>query len=151
MEYPMYPGELLDLCSEILTEGNVRLSMTMGIVSHIEDEKYEIVSVKSLTNVFVAGESFQLQDTYCRDVYRTGETIALTEMGGQPGLQSHPLYSFLPLEAYISAPILFNGEIWGTLNFSSMIVKPETFSDSEVDFVNSSAMLISLALSEIDS
>lgn len=145
----MNPGELLGLYMEILTEGNNRFSATMGIVSHIENNEYEIVAVESLANVFVSGESFPLHQTYCRDVYSTGKTIALTELDGKPGLQCHPLYKDLPIEAYISTPILKHGVIWGTLNFSSYILKPLPFSDSDIEFIESSAKRITLALSEM--
>ena len=121
----------------------------MGIVSHIENDEYEIVAVKSLANVFVSGESFPLHQTYCREVYSTGKTIALTEIDGKPGLRCHPLYKDLPIEAYISTPILKHGVIWGTLNFSSYILKSHPFSDNDIEFIESSAKRISLALSDI--
>lgn len=121
----------------------------MGIVSHIENNEYEIVAVKSIGNVYVPGESFPLNQTYCRDVYSTGKTMALTELDGKPGLQCHPLYKNLPIEAYISTPILKHGVIWGTLNFSSMILKSHPFSDSDIEFIESAAKRISSALSEL--
>jgi GAF domain-containing protein len=117
----MEPGELQNLYDEILTEGNTIFSTTMGIVSHIENNEYEIIAVKSIADVFVSGESFPLNQTYCRDVISTGKTIAITELDGKPGLQCHPLYKDLPIESYISTPILKRSIIWGTLNFSSMI------------------------------
>ena len=145
----MEPYELQNLYNVILTEGNNRLSTTMGIVSHIENDEYKIVAVKSIGDVFVSGESFPLYKTYCRDVYSTGETIALTELDGKPGLECHPLYKALPLEAYISTPVLKHGVIWGTLNFSSMVLISTPFSYGDIEFIESSAKRISLALSEI--
>jgi GAF domain-containing protein len=147
--YLMEPYELQNLYNVILTEGNNRFSTTMGIVSHIENDEYEIVAVKSIGDVFVSGESFPLFNTYCRDVYSTGKTIALTELDGIPGLECHPLYKDLPLEAYISTPILKHGVIWGTLNFSSMVLKSFPFSDNDIEFIESSAKRIELALSEV--
>jgi GAF domain-containing protein len=143
----MKTGELHDLYDEILTVGNNLFSTTMGIVSHIENDEYEIVAVKSIANVFVPGESFPLHETYCRDVCRTGKTIALTELDGKPGLQCHPLYKNLPIEVYISTPIEKHGIIWGTLNFSSMIFRSQPFSDSEIEYIEYSAKRISSALS----
>ena len=145
----MKPAELHSLCNEILADGNNRFSTTMGIVSHVEDDEYEIIAVKSIANVFVSGESFPLSQTYCRDVCSTGKTIAITELEGKPGLQCHPLYKDLPIEAYISTPILKHGEIWGTLNFSSMVLRSQPFSDSDIEFIKSSAQRISFALSDI--
>ena len=145
----MEPYELQNLYNAILTEGNNRLSTTMGIVSHIDNDEYEIVAVKSIGDVFVSGESFPLYKTYCRDVYKTGNTIALTELDGKPGLECHPLYKDLPLEAYISTPVLKHGAIWGTLNFSSMVLKSTPFSSDDIEFIESSAKRIALELSKI--
>jgi len=140
--------ELQLLYEVILTEGNNIFSTTMGIISRIENNEYEIVAVKSIGDVFVSGESFPLYQTYCRDVYSSGKTIALTELDGKPGLECHPLYKNLPLEAYISTPILKHGVIWGTLNFSSMIQKSSPFSDNDIEFIESAAKRIASALSE---
>lgn len=145
----MEKSELQRLYDEILTEGNNIFSTTMGIVSHIVNDEYEIVAVKSISNVFVSGESFPLNQTYCRDVCSNGKTIAITELEGKPGMQCHPLYNNLPIEAYISTPILKRGIIWGTLNFSSMILRSQPFSDSDIEFLESSAERISLALSDM--
>ena len=145
----MNPDDLQSLYNEILTEGNNLFSTTMGIVSHIINDEYEIVAVKSIGNVFVSGESFPLNQTYCRDVYSTGKTIALTELDGKPGLQCHPLYTNLPIEVYISTPILKHEIIWGTLNFSSIKIKSHPFSISDIKFIESSAKRISLALSDM--
>jgi len=145
----MKPDELHSLYNEILTEGNNLFSTTMGIVSHVEDDEYEIVAVKSIANVFVSGESFPLNQTFCRDVCSTGKTIALTELDDKPGLQCHPLYKDLPIEVYISTPIEKHGIIWGTLNFSSMILRPQPFSESDIKFIESSAKRISLTLSDM--
>ena len=135
------------LCNDLLEEGRERLLMTMGIVSHIESDRYKIIAVSSLTGVFVAGEDFELKDTYCRDVYEQQKTIALTELDGVTGLQLHPLYESLPLEAYISAPIFVNNAIWGTINFSCMKIRDISFTQDDIDFINSAAKKLSVELS----
>lgn len=120
----------------------------MGIVSHIERDRYEIVAISSSTGVFVAGEDFPLKDTYCRDVYEQGKTIALTEMEGVSGLQRHPLYDTLPLEVYIGTPILVANKVWGTINFSCMKLRKNAFTNEDIDFIESAAKEVS---KEIDS
>ena len=139
----MYSPKLKALCNHLLETGREKLSMSMGIVSHIECDRYEIVAVSSLTGVFVAGEDFELKDTYCRDVYEQKKTIALTELEGIAGLQLHPLYESLPLEAYISTPIFVDNKGWGTVNFSCMKIRDNNFSSDEVEFIESAAQKIS--------
>lgn len=145
-ERALYSYDFRSLCNEILEIGLGELSMGMGIVSQIENNKYEIIAVKSSVEVFVPGEIFPLKDTYCRVVVDRAETVALTEFDGHPGLQRHPLYENLALEAYISTPIFRGDSIWGTLNFSSMQLSPSPFTDMDIEFVEMSAERISAAL-----
>lgn len=143
----MIPHELKKQCDSILEQGCEKLGLSMGIVSYVNDNRYEIVSVHSDTGVFVAGESFPLGDTYCRDVVSSEKTIALTEIDGVPGMQHHPLYHVLALEAYISTPIFKDARVWGTLNFSSMRVRPNKFSAEEINYVEVTAVKISALVS----
>ncbi len=131
----MYSLELRTLSKEILEKGRQRFDLEMGIVSRISGDEYTILDVSSQSNVFVAGDTFSLQDTFCRDVVKTGSTIAIKELGGNKHLSAHPLYINLPLRAYISTPIMVDNAIWGTLNFSSLKAGGEPFTDEDIQFI----------------
>lgn len=133
-------------CEPFLKEGCEKLNLSMGVVSHIQGDSYQIAAVLCDTGVFVAGEIFPLGDTYCRDVVSSKKTIAITDFEGVKGMQRHPLYHILALEAYISTPIIVKGLVWGTLNFSSMRVRDHEFSAEEIEFVESSAAKIATLL-----
>ena len=139
----MSDAELKELCEEVLEEVLFELDLSVGIVSKIDGASYSIVAVKSDTGVFKAGEAFELKDTYCREVIEKRQTIALTQLDDTPGLCKHPLYSGLPLESYISAPIMMADKVWGTLNFSSMITRESEFSLEEIELVETRAKQIS--------
>ena len=126
-------------CDKALTDGINRLGLEFGIVSRIEDELYEVFCVVSQTNVFQKGEKFPLQLTYCREVFSKNKTIALTEIEGIPGLAMHPLYMPMALEAYIGSPIINGSRVWGTINFTSMRVRAQAFSEEEKRFVEDAA------------
>jgi len=147
----MYSQELKALSGKLLSEGRQCLGLSLGIVSRIIDEDYEIVAVCSDTGVFVAGETFALKDTYCREVVTKKQTIALTEMEGSRGLQKHPLYGNLPLEAYISSPILVDDTVWGTINFSSMKLREKSFSSEEVALVEDAAQQLTTLIAQSNS
>ena len=138
----MGEARLKKLCEEILEEGLTELDLSVGIVSKIDGSSYFIVAVRSDSGVFQAGEAFELKDTYCREVIEKKRTVALTQLDDTPGLCKHPLYSGLPLESYISAPIVVAAKVWGTLNFSSMIIRESEFSRKEIDWVETSAKQI---------
>ncbi len=135
------------LCEEIISECLKTLSLSTGAVSHIENGTYTLIAVKSDCYPFSPGEVFHLQDSYCRDVIDSGQTIGLINLRGEPCLFKHPLYEGLPLDTYIGTPIYKNGNAWGTLNFSSMLERFHPFTAEEIRFIEAEAALISLALS----
>lgn len=145
----MLPKQLIDSCHELINQGVDQLHMPVGIVSHIYNDLYEIVTINSEMDEFIQGAIFPLSNTYCRDVYRTDKTIAITEIDHVLGMQLHPLYVSLPVEAYISAPIHHNGSVWGTVNFTSAKIRP-SFSKADIERVEQYAGTISKWLTECD-
>jgi GAF domain-containing protein len=145
----MLPKKLIDSCHELINRGVNDLDMPVGIVSHIYNDLYEIVTINSEMDEFIQGAVFPLSNTYCRDVYRTDKTIAITEIDHVLGMQLHPLYVSLPVEAYISAPINYNGSVWGTVNFTSAKIRP-AFTKAEIKLVEQYAETVSQYLAKID-
>jgi GAF domain-containing protein len=145
----MLPTLLIDSCHDLINRGVEQLDMPVGIVSHIYNDLYEIVTINSEMDEFIQGAVFPLSKTYCRDVYRTDKTIAITEIDHVLGMQLHPLYVSLPVEAYISAPIHHNGSVWGTVNFTSAKIHP-AFTKAEIELVEQYAETIGKCLAEID-
>ncbi len=139
----MIDQEIKALCKEVLEEGLEIFDLSLGIVSRVDDSSYKVIAVMPEGGAFKAGESFALKDTYCREVVAKQSTVALTHLRGAPGLCKHPLYTGLPLESYISAPIMVSGKVWGTLNFSSMKIRNEEFCDEEIQLIESRAEFIS--------
>ncbi|MBQ0753287.1 MAG: GAF domain-containing protein [Gammaproteobacteria bacterium] len=146
----MSGAELRHWCEGLLQEGRDRLATDIGIVSCVVGSGYTIVAVKAKNKVFCAGDTFALQETYCREVVRTGQSVALTDVEDVPGLQRHPLYMPMMLEAYVAAPIFHQGKVWGTVNYTSMRVRTENFSDEEVAYVERQGQAISEALKSVD-
>jgi GAF domain-containing protein len=145
----MLPTLLVNSCHDLINRGVDQLDMPVGIVSHIYNDLYEIVTINSEMDEFIQGAVFPLSNTYCRDVYRTDKTIAITEIDHVLGMQLHPLYVSLPVEAYISAPIHHNASVWGTVNFTSAKIRP-AFTKTEIELVEQYAGTISKCLTEID-
>ena len=134
------------LFDSILKDGKNELSLELGIVSKVDGEDYELIAIDDVTNDYKPGEVLELSNTFCREVVVSRKTIALTEYEKVQGLSRHPLYSVNALEAYIGAPIFLDGNIWGTVNFSSMMPRNSRFSESEIKLVNSFADSIAESL-----
>ena len=140
--------EFRHFCEALLAQGRAVLDMETGIVSYIEDAVYKVVAVQARLAVFRAGDLFRLSDTYCRDVVRSGRSVALSQVDGVPGLQRHPLYMPMALEAYIAAPIIIGDSIWGTVNYTSMLVHKRPFSDDDIALVERQAADVAAVLKE---
>ena len=132
---------------EILRTGLQTLGLDIGIVSHITGEQYIVVQCESTGEGIAAGTEFELQDTYCSDVIRTGKTRFYKDVAEITEMLKHPCYLNTQLRAYIGTPIIVNGSIWGTLNFSSLYPHRLDYSDDEIQFMEQKAGVISDLLS----
>ena len=144
----MYVSELRAICTDVSQEGRIKYDATMGIVSRIYDGIYEIFAIDSVTGMPQVGAKFDLQAVYCREVYEKQKTVALTEFNGVAGLRLHPLYTFIPCEMYISSPIIIDGSVWGTLNFTSLISRDYPFSMEDIQYNEAAAGKIAAAVSQ---
>ncbi len=63
------------------------------------------------------------------DVFHTNQAGQDARIGG------HPCYERFGLESYIGTPLHLNGEVWGTLNFSSPRPRPQPFGQVEIELV----------------
>lgn len=141
---PYVDTELFKL---LLRTANSMFKLQVGIVSRVYGSNYELVEIEGFAGDYKVGDILQIKSTYCRDVVEKKETIVLSEMQGIRGLQRHPLYKENPLEAYIGTPIFFDGDVWGTINFSSSECRATNFSYAEIEFLEACATAISYSLS----
>lgn len=145
-----YSKSFLSTCYKKLEMGLSKFDLDLGIVSHIENEIYHLVAVKDSSDTFKVGENFSIGDTYCREVWNKGTSVSIPMKNNERKIQDHPLYANLPLEAYISSPILYDSKIWGTINFSSTNTKP-SFSQNDILYAERLASDIAAALFEANS
>jgi GAF domain-containing protein len=141
----MSSEEFLAICYKKLDKGLERLNLNLGIISHIENENYHLVAVRDDSDIFKAGADFSLGDTYCREVWNKGTSVSIPTENDSRKIQEHPLYANLPLEAYISSPIMHDSKIWGTINFSAQQARAP-FNEEDIHFVERLAADISAAL-----
>jgi len=142
----MFPRRLYNFCTQLLQKGSLKLNLPVGIVSHIYNNNYEIVAINSNVGSMRSGIVFPLSETYCRDVYDSGKTVATADV---ERLAGHPLYVKMPLKAYISAPIHFQKGIWGTVNFTSGTPHPP-FTKADIQLVESYAKKVTEQLMELN-
>ncbi len=120
------------------------LNLETGIVSQIKGPDYIIQQTFSrLGDIFKPGDRFELQNTYCEAVTRRKKTITYIQVGSIPEMRLHPVYVAVQLESYIGSPLLDEqGNVIGTINFSSHAARPAYFSEEEIDIVERMAKAI---------
>lgn len=125
------------LINQYLKAGLEIFSMETGIVSHINSSActYRVEAVVSPLDVLSVGDIFELKDTYCHEVVQTKQVIGFPQVGKHPDMCLHPVYQNLKLEAYLSAPIWLEKELFGTLNFTSRVPRQHGFSEHEQDLI----------------
>jgi len=133
--------------------GMKHLNLETGIVSRINNHQYVIQQVAStLGDIFSPGDEFELQNTYCEAVARQHKTITYIQVGAIPEMCIHPVYKAVQLESYIGSPISgAEGDVIGTLNFSSHEVRSKEFEVEEIQLIEQMANKISDVLKQQDS
>lgn len=140
-----FPADFLNICCDVLFEGNEVLDTDLAIVSHVLGESHEIVAAVPPHGLFQPGDTFPLETSYLQEVCRKREVVVLTEFDGQPGLQSHPLYHSLSADFYVGVPVLVGNEIWGVVSFSSRSPRTEPVSAADQKILTAGAAEISAA------
>ena len=119
-----------------LETANHFLRTETAIVSHITGRAYTILwHHERMDNALENGLTLPLEKTYCSMLLQQGEVLAINHMA-RSRYRDHPCYRTFGLESYLAAPIWLDGEIIGTLNFSSMAPRKPGFTETEKMFVN---------------
>ncbi|MBI4783100.1 MAG: response regulator [Oscillatoriophycideae cyanobacterium NC_groundwater_1537_Pr4_S-0.65um_50_18] len=103
---------------DLLTFGCQQFGLNIGVLSHIEGDRYNIIAAKLPNDMSLKGITLPLQLVYCEEVVRVKKLICLQEVGKTPW-REHPSYTQLKLESYLGTPIFVEGALYGTLSFSS--------------------------------
>jgi GAF domain-containing protein len=124
--------------------------MEAAIVSKVAGEGYKIVIGITRLPFFKTGDVFRLSETYCREVIRTRSTVYYNQVGLIGIMRLHPAYRSLHLESYIGTPLTVDGQLWGTLNFSSIEAREIHFTDKDIDFIETLAIKTSRILKDLN-
>ncbi|MDE2584512.1 MAG: PAS domain-containing protein, partial [Betaproteobacteria bacterium] len=130
---------------QALALGAAHFDLEIGIVSRIEGNTYRIAAQVSPPGALEDGQEFPFGETYCSITCREQRVVAIHHMGISPYL-GHPCYQAFRLETYIGAPVLVEGEVVGTINFSSPRVYDREFDAGDREFMALLAGWVSSAI-----
>ncbi|MFT5124969.1 MAG: signal transduction histidine kinase [Kiritimatiellia bacterium] len=76
-----------------------------------------------------------MEATYCREVSEHRATIACEHIAQDERMRLHPVYANLKLEANLATPIFVAGQLYSTLNFTSLKPREKEFSAMEKNMI----------------
>lgn len=124
-----------EIIGRLLEDALTYLAMDIGLVSRIEGERYTVWWAASRDAEIAPGTTFALGDTYCRRMLDEADVFHTIRAGEDPRISGHPCYRQFGLESYIGIPLRLEGQVWGTLNFSSPRPRPRAFSEIEEELL----------------
>ena len=132
---------------EILKTGCENLSMKCGIISYVEGNRYTVLHVFTTSNEYQisAGDVFDLGITYCKLTLEENKPLGFNH-AAITKYAHHPSYTALQLESYLGAPLYFNNQAFGTLNFTSIEPREQEFTEGEKYYIQLMAQWISSGL-----
>lgn len=124
-----------ELAKAYLQVGAEIFTLEFGVISRIQNDQYFVRNTLSPNNEIQQGDMFSLSETYCKKVVESKKTTTWIEIGKDTTMKTHRAYIDMQIETYIGTPIWVNGEIYGTLSYSSKSVRNEEFSQQELNFI----------------
>lgn len=133
--------------NELIRMGLDRFSLDIGILSKIDGNDYVVKYCVTPEDIpMQPGDRFDFDVTYCSITCAAQAPVALEHIGEDDQYGSHPAYKAFGLESYIGIPIRPNGELYGTLNFSSPTPYARQFHDIDIDAIQLMASWIEVEL-----
>ncbi|GAA0545128.1 PAS domain S-box protein [Halorubrum ejinorense] len=133
-ELTVNAGEFDETIGRLLSLGCETFGLDTGILSRVDGGDYEVDVVVDETGSHEAGTVYDLTDTMC-DATLAGEvtgTLAFADVADSDH-QDNPAAG--SVSAYIAAPVVANGDTYGTVNFSMGKPRSAAFRPEEREFV----------------
>ncbi|AZH24030.1 GAF domain-containing protein [Haloplanus aerogenes] len=82
------------------------------------------------------GDAVPRDVTYCERVVRNTETVAVGDVSEDPEFSARPPYTEGGFSCYVGAPVVVDGDVYGTCCFYGEDARPADFSEWEVTLVD---------------
>ncbi len=102
----------------ILQLGCEYFGMPLGVVSRIENERYEVLDAVDAHDSVRAGQIYDARETHCFEIVSRRGPYAV-DRSTHPEICDHPAYQRFGIASYIGAPLHIRGRFVGAIGFSS--------------------------------
>jgi PAS domain S-box-containing protein len=127
-------ADLSTRIAEVLQLGTETFGVPSSCVSRIEGDDFVVQYAHGPGRDMVPGSRFDLGRTYCEVTVRSTEPTASHHVE-MSDLRKHPAYADTEVEAYIGAPIMVQGNPYGTISFFGRAPRLTPFSEMEVSLI----------------
>lgn len=131
--------------SRAIAVGRDRLEVSYGLLSYTGAGEYEVIDSSISDGTYVAGSTHDLDTTWCRHVVGDRELLAIADAESSAHADDIAR-DVTNLQCYIGAPVVVDGETYGTLCYSGEDPREEPFGSDEKRFVRLLARWISYEL-----
>lgn len=136
------------LFNDYLETGRAILGMSCGVVIQVRGRYAVVRAICSDGAPVRPSTTFELNQAYCGLVCDERTTVACSWVGDHPVLASRPHFAAIKQAAYIGAPIIIDGEIYGVLSFSSAHARWRPFTSHETELIELMAKSIGRSILE---
>ena len=127
-------GEFDETIERLLALGCDHFGLETGRFAHVDGDDYEIEAAVDATGTHEAGAVYDLGDTMCQATLAgdTADSLAFADVADTEYSDSAAAEN---VGAYIAAPVVVDGETYGTVNFSMERARPAAFLPTDREFV----------------
>ncbi len=126
----------------MLEMGCRRFGLEIGTAGRIAGHRYEVIAAQLPAGAIrlIKGDAFNLQQTYDSFAIEGSSPSQIAsavcfESAATSEWRNHPAYETRQLEAYIGAPVLVGGSVYGTLSFASPKPRPHPFKPADTELL----------------
>lgn len=125
---------LAEKIDRAVTVGRDRLDIPYGALTYTGAGRNEIVESTCSEGAYAAGSARDLEATWCRHVVDDQELLAIPD-AGDSDYAADAARDATDLQCYVGAPVLVDGEVYGTLCYAGPEPRGRPFTDDEKRFV----------------
>lgn len=143
---------LHDRLENALEIGVEHFGVDVGYITQLDPEKDHlevIVSTNSETQPSLKGLSDTLSNTFCQRTIENEAVFAFPDVS-TVGLENHPATQKYGVHCYHGAPIVVNGEPYGTVCFAAQAARETAFTEQEKSFSHLIASIVGYEFEQQD-
>jgi len=125
----------------LIDMGCQNFGLECGILARVQDNRYEVMAVRSPDGILKPGDVFDVNQTLCCEALDTNEPLTIQHTDTSKW-RYHPAYLALGIEAYIGTRVLVAGKVYSTLSFSSKSPRADSFKSAHVELLKLMAQWI---------